>query len=270
METVRPDAVFHLAAQTFVASSWKNPEATLVNNSRMQLNVFHAIHRLGLAASCRVLVSLSSEEYGLVHPHELPVTEENPLRPLSPYAVSKVTQDMLAYQYFKSYGIQAIRMRSFNHTGPRRGEVFVTGSFARQIAEAELGLRKPVIEVGDLTPSRDWTDVRDVVKAYWLGIQHCDPGEVYVIASGKAYTIQEVLDILIGHARVPLQVAVCPERLRPSDVPVLLGESRKFREKTGWQPEIPFEQTLLDLLNYWRNWLAVHASCASGDTALIR
>jgi GDP-4-dehydro-6-deoxy-D-mannose reductase len=148
--------------------------------------------------------------------------------------------------------------------------VFVTGSFAKQIAEAELGLRKPVIEVGDLTPRRDWTDVRDVAKAYWLGIRHCDPGDVYVIASGTAYAIQDVLDILMQHARIPLTVRVAPDRLRPSDVPLLLGDSGKFREKTGWQPEIPFEQTLVDLFDDWRHRLATQQQFAAVDPIATR
>lgn len=266
IETVKPDYIFHLAAQTFVRSSWHNPEATIVNNTRMQLNVLNAVKRLGLTPHCRILVALSSEEYGLVHPHELPVTEENPLRPLSPYAVSKVTQDMMAYQYHQSYNMQIIRVRSFNHTGPRRGDVFVTSSIARQIAEAELGLREPVVYVGQLQSRRDWTDVRDIVRAYWLGIQHCQPGDVYVIASGTDYSVEDVLNLLIAQAGIPLTVQVDPSRLRPSDVPVLVGDSTKFRRQTGWSPQIPLKQTLVDLLNHWRERLHIQQHATAGNT----
>jgi len=247
---VRPQRIFHLAAQSYVPSSWNSPAETITTNVIGQLNIFEAMRELELDA--RIQIAGSSEEYGLVHPHEAPITEDNPLRPLSPYAVSKVAQDTLAYQYFQSYGLQAIRTRAFNHTGPRRGDVFVTSNFARQIVTIEAGLAEPVIHVGDLTPERDFTDVRDIVRAYWLCLEHCTPGEVYNIASGKAYRIQDVLDMLLGHSTVEIEVRVDPARLRPSDVPLLLGDNSKFCEATGWKPEIPFEQTAKDLLDYWR------------------
>ncbi len=247
---VKPERIFHLAAQSYVPSSWNSPGETITTNVISQLNVFEAMRELGLDAS--IQIAGSSEEYGLVHPEETPITEDNPLRPLSPYAVSKVAQDMLAYQYFRSYGLQAIRTRAFNHTGPRRGEVFVTSNFAKQIVDIEAGLREPVMYVGDLTPERDFTDVRDIVRAYWLCLEHCTPGEVYNVASGKAYRIQEVLDILLSHSEVDIEVRQDPTRLRPSDVPLLLGDNSRFVDATGWQPEIPFEQTAKDLLEYWR------------------
>lgn len=246
----RPDRIFHLAAQSYVPSSWNSPGETLTTNVMCQLNVFEAMRELGSDAS--IQIAGSSEEYGLVHPDEVPITEDSPLRPLSPYAVSKVAQDMLAYQYFQSYGLKAVRTRAFNHTGPRRGEVFVTSNFARQIAEIEAGRREPVIHVGDLSPRRDFTDVRDIVRAYWLSLEHCEPGEVYNVASGKAYRIQEILDILLGNTDRDIEVREDPARLRVSDVPLLLGDSSRFREATGWTPEIPFEQTAKDLLDYWR------------------
>ena len=247
---VKPERIFHLAAQSYVPSSWNSPAETITTNVIGQLNVFEAMRELGLDAA--IQIAGSSEEYGLVHPEETPITEDSPLRPLSPYAVSKVAQDMLAYQYFRSYGLQAIRTRAFNHTGPRRGEVFVTSNFAKQIVDIEAGLREPVMYVGDLTPERDFTDVRDIVRAYWLCLEHCTPGEVYNVASGKAYRIQEVLDILLSHSDVDIEVRQDPTRLRPSDVPLLLGDNSRFVDATGWQPEIPFEQTAKDLLDYWR------------------
>ncbi len=188
----------------------------------------------------------------MVYEHEAPITETNPLRPLSTYAVSKVAQDFMAYQYFKSYGIFTVRTRGFNHTGPRRGDVFVTTNFARQVADIEAGLKAPVIHVGNLEARRDFTDVRDMVHGYWLSLEKCEPGEVYNIASGKAYAIQEVLEILLSYSTAKVDVQVDPERLRPSDVPLLLGDAGKFRLATGWEPTIPFEKTMEDLLNYWR------------------
>ncbi len=246
----RPERIFHLAAQSYVPSSWNSPAETITTNVIGQVNIFEAMRELELDAS--IQIAGSSEEYGLVHPDETPITEDNPLRPLSPYAVSKVAQDTLAYQYHQSYGLKAIRTRAFNHTGPRRGEVFVTSNFAKQIVDIEAGRREPVIHVGDLTPERDFTDVRDIVRAYWLCLEHCTPGEVYNVASGKAYRIQQVLDILLSHSDVDIEVREDPARLRPSDVPLLLGDNTRFCEATGWQPEIPFDQTAQDLLDFWR------------------
>jgi len=253
LATVRPDRVFHLAAQSYVPASWVAPAETLTGNVMCQLNLFEAARELGLPA--RFLIAGSSEEYGLVKEDELPIREDNPLRPLSPYAVSKLGQDFLAYQYWMSYGLHAVRTRGFNHTGPRRGEVFVTSNFARQVAEIEKGLREPVVWVGNLDAVRDFTDVRDMVRAYWLALEHGEPGEVYNIASGRGYTIREVLDILLGLAHVKVEVREDPTRLRPSDVLRLIGDGSRFQRLSGWKPTIPFEVTLRDLLDYWRQRL---------------
>ena len=247
---IQPERIFHLAAQSYVPSSWNSPGETITTNVIGQLNIFEAMRETNSTAS--IQIAGSSEEYGLVHPEEAPITEENPLRPLSPYAVSKVAQDMLAYQYFQSYGLRVVRTRAFNHTGPRRGDVFVTSNFAKQIAEIEAGQRPPIIHVGDLNPKRDFTDVRDIVRAYWLSLEHCSLGEVYNVASGKAYRIKEVLKILLDNSGQDIEVVEDPERLRPSDVPLLLGDNSRFCKATGWSPEIPFEQTAKDLLDYWR------------------
>ena len=247
---IQPERIFHLAAQSYVPSSWNSPGETITTNVIGQLNIFEAMRETNSTAS--IQIAGSSEEYGLVPPEEAPITEENPLRPLSPYAVSKVAQDMLAYQYFQSYGLKVVRTRAFNHTGPRRGDVFVTSNFAKQIAEIEAGQRPPVIHVGDLNPKRDFTDVRDIVRAYWLSLEHCSLGEVYNVASGKAYRIKEVLKILLDNSGQDIEVVEAPERLRPSDVPLLLGDNSRFCKATGWVPEIPFEQTAKDLLDYWR------------------
>jgi GDP-4-dehydro-6-deoxy-D-mannose reductase len=180
------------------------------------------------------------------------MTEANPLRPLSPYAVSKVAQDFLAYQYHQSYGLHAVRTRGFNHTGPRRGEVFVTSNFARQIVEIEKGRCRPVIHVGNLDARRDFTDVRDMVRAYWLALEKGAPGDVYNIGSGRAISMREVLDQLLALSPVKVRIKVDPARLRPSDVPILLCDRRKFTKTTGWKPRIPLEATFRDLLDYWR------------------
>ena len=250
LANVKPDWIFHLAAQSFVPTSWKCPAETFSINAIGQINLFEAILDLGL--SPKIQIAGSSEEYGLVYENEIPMKETNPLRPLSPYAVSKVAQDLLAFQYWKSYGLRTVRTRGFNHTGPRRGEVFICSNFARQIAEIEKEKRDPVILVGNLEAKRDFTDVRDIVRAYWLSLEKGEEGEVYNIGTGRAYAMQDILDMLISLSQVKVEVKVDPERLRPSDVPILLSDSSKFRQLTGWEPRIPLRQSLEDLLNYWR------------------
>ncbi len=253
IEEIKPDRIFHLAAQSYVHFSWQAPRATMDTNIVGQVNILEAIRRIN--PNTRIQIAGSSEEYGMVNSNEMPIRETNPLRPLSPYAVSKVAQDMMGYQYYKSYRLQIIRTRAFNHTGPRRGLVFATSNFANQIARIEKGLCKPVIEVGNLDAVRDFSDVRDVVKAYALSLEKGEPGEVYNIASGKGYKIGEMLDILLALAKVKVEIRQDPKRLRPSDVALLIGANDKFYKATGWKPEIPFEKTLEDLLNYWRQKL---------------
>lgn len=250
LEASRPDFIFHLAAQSYVLASWSSPTATMLENPRMQINLFEAMLQLGI--NCPIQVALSSEEYGMVYPDELPINEDNPLRPLSPYAVSKVTQDMMAYQYFMSHGLKTIRTRTFNHEGPRRGDVFVTSNFARQIALIEAGKQDPVMHVGNLDAMRDWSDVRDVARAYWLAVNRCTPGDVYVIASGRCHTVRQMLDMLLEQSTVKVDLCSDPARMRPSDVMVLQGDPSKFQAQTGWKAEIPLQQTLCDLLDHWR------------------
>lgn len=246
----KPDLIFHLAAQSFVPTSWNSPADTIYNNVAGQLNIFEAVRRLDL--DCKIQIACSSEEYGHVEPHETPIREENPLRPLSPYAVSKAAQDYLGYQYHKSYGLHVIRTRTFNHTGPRRGEQFVTSNFAKQIAEIEKGVRPPTVHVGNLEAKRDFTDVRDIVRAYWLALERAEAGDCYNIASGSCVTIHEMLNMLLAKSNITIDIVPDPSRMRPSDVEILLGDHSKFTEHTGWKPEIPLDQTLEDLLNYWR------------------
>jgi len=250
IKRVKPVKIFHLAAQSFVPLSWTSPAETLETNIIGEANLFEAVRRAGIDPV--IQIACSSEEYGLVHKNEVPIRETNPLRPLSPYAVSKIAQDFLGYQYFKSYRLKIIRTRAFNHTGPRRTEVFVCSDFAKQIAEIEKGKKEPVILVGNLEPIRDFTDVRDIVRAYWLAAEKCKPGEVYNIGSGRGYKIKEVLDLLFLLSRTKIQIKKDPKRMRPSDVPILICNSNKFKKLTGWKPKIPFKKTLRDTLNYWR------------------
>ncbi len=254
LEQTRPDYIFHLAAQSFVPTSWNAPAATLDTNVLGQTHLFEAVRALSLDPS--IQIACSSEEYGLVLPDETPIKETNPLRPLSTYAVSKIAQDYLGYQYFQSYGIKAIRTRGFNHTGPRRGEVFVTSNFAKQLARIKAGLNEPIIRVGNLEAIRDFTDVRDMVRAYWLAVTRAKPGEVYNIATGNGIVIQDLLNRLIELTDVDVQIKEDPERMRPSDVEILIGDSSKFRADTGWEPQIPFDKTLSDIVDYWRERVA--------------
>jgi GDP-4-dehydro-6-deoxy-D-mannose reductase len=251
IKKTKPDMIFHLAAQSYVPMSWTAPSETLTTNIMSELNIFEAVRSLGLK-DCRIHIAGSSEEYGMVSPAETPIKETNPLRPLSPYGVSKVAQDLLGYQYFKSYGLKIIRTRAFNHTGPRRGDVFVTSNFSKQIVEIEKGKRKPVIYVGNLEAVRDFSDVRDVVRGYYLALKDGKPGEVYNICSGKGYKIKEMLNVLISLADCDIKTIQDPKRLRPSDVELLLGDATKIRKAVGWKCEIPFKKTMKDLLDYWR------------------
>lgn len=253
VEESKPDYIFHLAAQSFVPTSWHAPAETLMTNILGELNIFEAVRELGL--NSQIQLAGSSEEYGKVLENEVPIKETNPLRPLSPYGVSKVSQDMLGYQYNQSYGMNVVVTRAFNHEGPRRGDVFVTSNFAKQIAEIEKGLKEPIIEVGNLEAQRDFSDVRDVVDAYWLSLEKGTPGEVYNICSGKAVVIRDMLDMLLELSTAKVEVRQDPARMRPSDVMILLGDCTKFKQATGWEPKIPFEKTLKDLLDYWRERL---------------
>jgi GDP-4-dehydro-6-deoxy-D-mannose reductase len=250
LEKVRPDWIFHLAAQSFVPTSWTAPSESLTTNILGQVNLFEAVRRIEL--TCRIQLACSSEEYGMVYPNEVPIRETNPLRPLSPYAVSKVAQDLLGYQYWMSWKVDSVRTRGFNHEGPRRGPVFVASDFAKQIADIERGAKPPVLHVGNLEAKRDFTDVRDMVRGYWLALEKGESGEVYNLCRGQAWSIREVLDLLLGMTKQKIEVKQDPARLRPSDVPILLGDNSKFVKATGWTLTIPFEQTLRDMLEYWR------------------
>lgn len=249
----KPDVIFHLAAQSFVRESFDAPEMTLKNNIFPELYIFEAMRELKLIKKTIVHIAGSSEEYGYVEPIECPMTELNDLRPLSPYSVSKITQDFLAQQYYSSWGYKTVITRAFNHEGARRGRVFVTSTFAEQVAKIEAGLQKPVIYVGNLEAERDFTDVRDMVKAYYLAIKKCKYGTPYNIGTGVSYKISEIIDILLKHSKVKdIKIVKDKNRMRPSDVPLLMSNTTKFVKATGWKPEYTFEETMLELLNYWR------------------
>ncbi len=248
---IKPDYIFHLAAQSFVPTSWVSPSVTLEVNIVGSANLFEAVRQAGIDPV--IQIACSSEEYGLVLPDEIPIKETNPLRPLSPYAVSKVAMDYLGYQYYQSYQQRIIRTRGFNHTGPRRGDTFAESNFAKQIALIEKGVQEPVIQVGNLDAKRDYTDVRDMVIGYLVAVEKCDPGEVYNICTGDAVKIGDMLDMLLSFSKIKVEVKQDPSRMRPSDVPVLIGDNSKFVKKTGWKATIPFKKTMEDLLNYWRS-----------------
>jgi len=251
LKEAKPDRIFHLAAQSFVPISWKSPRDTLFNNIVSELNIFEALR--GMKLDPVIQIAGSSEEYGLVRKKEIPIKESNPLRPLSPYAVSKITQDMLASQYYRSNELKTVITRAFNHTGPRRDKRFVTSWFAYQIASIEAGLQKPVIKVGNLNSYRDFSDVRDMVRAYWLATEKCQYGEPYNIGSGKVYQIKEVLNMLLSFSKDEIRIEKDPQLMRPSDVPILQCDYTKFKKATGWKPKIDFKTTLKDTLNYWRD-----------------
>jgi len=245
----RPDYVFHLAAQSYVPMSWKAPTDTIDTNVVGTINLFEAVRKLGIGT--KIQFAGSSEEYGMVLPYECPIIEENALKPLSTYGVSKVAGDRLSYQYVKSYGMRIVITRAFNHSGPRRGECFVTSNFAKQIAEIENGA-EPIIMVGNLSAMRDFTDVRDMVRAYLLAIQKCQYGVPYNICSGQSVSIRSVLAMLMSMSKTRITIEEDANRLRPSDVELLQGDCTRFKEATGWERSYTLEETLEDLLNYWR------------------
>lgn len=252
-EAVRPDVIFHLAAQSYVLTSFNSPVHTLWSNVIGTTNLLEAVRITKIDPV--IHICSSSEVYGQVREEDVPIKEDCPFRPASPYAVSKVGEDMVSYQYWLSYGIKTIRTRMFTHTGPRRGDVFALSAFSKQIAAAEQGLKEPVIHVGNLKSVRTICDVRDAVKAYWLLVNECAPGEVYNIGGNKTLTIGEALDILLSLSKKKCTVEVDPGLLRPSDVTLQIPSTEKFHKETGWEPEIPLEKTLQDMLDYWREEL---------------
>lgn len=253
LSDIKPEIIFHLAAQSYVMTSFDSPIHTLMTNAVGTMNLLEAVRLADLDPV--VHVCSSSEVYGQVKKEDTPIKEDCPFRPASPYAVSKVAEDMIALQYWLSYKIRTIRTRMFTHTGPRRGDVFAMSFFAKQIASAELGLGEPVVLVGNLKSVRTFCDVRDAVKAYWLLVNKCRPGEVYNIGGRQTKTIGEALDTLLSFSTKKFEIKVDPKLLRPSDVTLQIPCIDKFNAETGWEPKIPLEKTLEDLLQYWRDEL---------------
>ena len=254
---VRPQQIIHLAAQASVQAAFAAAVPTYTTNILGQLHMFEAIRELQLDPL--VLVVSSNEVYGMVQPADIPVNEQTPFRPANPYAVSKAAQDLMAGQWFYSYGLRAIRVRPFNHLGPHQRPDFVAAAFAQQIARIEHGLQEPVLQVGNLAAERDWTDVRDMVRAYRLALDHCQPGAAYNIGSGQAVAVQRLLDILLSFSTVTIDVQQDPARMRPSDVPTVACDASRFKQQTGWQPQYSLEQTLRDVLDDWRSRVANHS-----------
>jgi GDP-4-dehydro-6-deoxy-D-mannose reductase len=261
LDLVHPDRIVHLAAQSSPQASWDDPAGTLRINVHGLLNILEAVRKRSL--SPRILVVGSAEEYGMVDARDLPVAEDTPLRPATPYAVSKVAQGYLALQYALAFRMGIIRTRTFHHTGPGRGEAFAESSFARQIAEIEARRRPPVLAVGNLEAVRDFSDVRDVVRAYWQLLESGNGGDVYNVCSGKGVRIRDLLQTLIVAAGVDVEVRVDPDRLRPADIPTIVGDPTKLREATGWTPRVPLDRTLGDLLQYWRERTIAAAASAA-------
>lgn len=254
IKTINPDVIFHLAAQSYVLTSFDSPIQTLKTNVIGTANLLEAV-RLSRIDPI-IHICSSSEVYGQVSKEDIPIKETCPFKPASPYAVSKVAEDMLALQYWLSYKIRTIRTRMFSHTGPRRGDVFAMSFFAKQIAAAELGIGDRIVRVGNLESVRTFCDVRDAVRAYWIMVNKCSPGEVYNIGGNKTMTIGQALEILLSFTKTKFEIQVDPQLIRPSDVTLQIPCIDKFKNETGWEPEIPLEKTLEDLLNYWRTELS--------------
>lgn len=258
MKFERPDVIIHLAAQAHVGVSWKNPWQTFESNAQTTLNLFEGILKAQLTP--RVLVITSNEVYGAPqNADDLPFNETALLRPANPYGVSKAAQDMMALQYHRSHGLDVLVARPFNHIGPGQAGQFVAAEFARTIAEIELGLREPVIKVGNLAASRDFTDVRDVASAYLALIQKGDAGQIYNVCCGIPRPVQKILDLMLSMTSVKIAIENDPGKFRTADTPISFGNNQRLKEVTGWQQRFTFEQTVADILNDWRDRIKAQA-----------
>ncbi|MCL5675867.1 MAG: GDP-mannose 4,6-dehydratase [Patescibacteria group bacterium] len=251
IKKIKPDEVYHLAALTSPAKSFQDPFQTLENNLKAQINLLEAlrVHK----PDARVLIIGSADEYGLVKKEDNPVDEKQPLRPTNPYAVSKITQDYLALQYVLAYKMPIVRVRPFNHIGPRQSPNFVVSAFAKQLAEIEAGLKEAIISVGNLSSVRDFTDVRDMMRAYQIILEKGVPGEVYNIGSGRGYKMEEILNLLLSMTAKKIKIQVDKTLLRPIDEPILVCNYNKINGLTGWKPKISISETLKSVLDYWRD-----------------
>jgi len=254
IEKCKPDKIFHMASQSFVSPSWDHPNLYMDANYKMTVNLMEACLSLGI--NPRILIPGSGEEFGEIYEHELPIKETTVIRPVNPYAVTKVAQDLIGYVYYKSYGLNVIRTRAFNHEGPRRAKVFGIPWYAYQIAKIEKGLQEPHLEVGHLEDKRNFTHVKDMVEAYWIAVEKCKSGELYLVGSEEdkdIHTFKEVLEKLISMStKNNISYEVVSKYVRPTQVPFLICDNSKFRELTGWKPKIGFNKILTDTLDYWR------------------
>ncbi len=255
---IKPDEVYHLAALSAPSLSFENPINTVTNNINAEIILLEGLRKLNLL-STKVLIISSAEIYGKVSPKNIPMNEDTPFFPVSPYAVSKIAQDFLALQYQLAYNMHIVRVRPFNHIGPGQSPSFAVAAFAKQIAEIEKGEKKPVLHVGKLNAKRDFTDVRDMVKAYVLALKMGTAGEVYNIGSDKSITIEHLLEMIINNSKVKVSVETDQSKFKPIDTPELLCNSQKFRNLTGWKPEITLEQTIQDILSYWRHQVSIES-----------
>lgn len=247
---IRPDYIFHLAAQSSVSVAWKNPMMTIDVNIKGSVNVMDAVRELYYKP--RILVIGSGEEYGHIKEGETPISEETLLRPGNIYAATKACQNMIGSIYAKAYDMEMMLVRAFNHVGPGQAPLFVVSDFCKQTAEIEKGLKEPVIHVGNLSARRDFTDVRDVVRAYALLVLKGTAGETYNVGSGNAMAIRDILDMIVGMSSADIKVEIDRNKIRPVDVPVIEADITKINRETGWKPVISIEQTIRETLDYWR------------------
>jgi len=253
VRTSVPDGIIHLAASSSVAGSWATPVEMMHVNALGTLHLLETARQFAPAA--RIVLASSAEIYGAVAPADLPITEDQPLRPCSPYAASKAAADLLGFEYYSGHGLRTVRLRLFNHCGPAQPARFVVASLARQVAEVSLGLRQPEIVVGDLEVRRDFIDVRDAAAAYWLALTAGEDGAAYNVASGHSLAIGDVLHRLLDLAGITAEIVVDPGRTRPADIAELVGDPRRFVAATGWHPRYEFDRTLADTLAFWRDTL---------------
>lgn len=255
LKVAKPDYIYHLGALSWVTPSWDMPAAYMQVNAIGTINLFEALRTTGLKS--KILISCTPEEYGDVPKSLIPITEETRISPVNLYAASKAAQDAVCQAYQASYGFEIIRTRAFNHEGPRRDILGALASFAYQIARIERGLQKPVVNVGNLSAKRNFTDVRDMVRAYHLAAERGIPGELYLIGSDQIYTIKQCLEMLINlsHMKSKIKYKVEKERVRPTELHLLIGKFDKFKKQTGWKPKVPMRQTMQAILDYWRDFI---------------
>jgi GDP-4-dehydro-6-deoxy-D-mannose reductase len=260
IKTVKPDICFHMAAESFVSTSWDHPNRYMNVNYNGTVNILDAIRNYSL--NCKVLIPGSGEEYGEINKVDLPITEFTNLNPVNPYAVTKVAQDLISFVYFKSYNLNIIRLRTFNHEGPRREHFFGIASYCYQLAKIEAGFQEPVLKVGGIDDKRNFTHVKDIVKAYFLAVEKLDPGELYLVGSESEENVATFREVIwklfkLTSYKKTIEILEVPEYVRPTSVPFLLADTKKFSLLTGWEPTFSLNQILEDTFNYWRKRVSI-------------